>query len=130
MFKPISEPTMSTTTVKDLPKELLIADNLKGELLTEHNLKHTEATEKNPLPTAEDLKQEKTHQNIITGKEFKEISKIKLKGFSQELKVSKVTHLRGQKQRRSLYFQEKRISRQKRQSRVLFWELKDLKMRN
>eukprot|EP00092_Neocalanus_flemingeri_P075898 GFUD01094093.1.p1 GENE.GFUD01094093.1~~GFUD01094093.1.p1 ORF type:complete len:277 (+),score=104.37 GFUD01094093.1:42-872(+) len=58
---------MSATTVKDLPKELLIADNLKGELLQEHNLKHTEAEEKNSLPTAEDLKQEKTHQNIITG---------------------------------------------------------------
>ena len=121
---------MSTTTVKDLPKELLIADNLKGELLKEHNLKHTEATEKNPLPTAEDLKQEKTHQNIITGKEFKEISKIELKGFSQELKVLKVTHSRGQKQRRSLSFQEKKISKQKRQSRGLFWELKDLKMKN
>ena len=58
---------MSTTTVKDLPKELLIADNLKGELLKEHNLKPTEATEKNPLPTAEDLQQEKAHQNMITG---------------------------------------------------------------
>merc|ERR1712106_892270 len=54
-------------TVKDLPKELLIADNLKGELLQEHNLKHTEAAEKNSLPTAEDLKQDKDHLNIITG---------------------------------------------------------------
>jgi len=63
---------MSVTAVKDLPKELLIADTLKGELLKEHNLKHTEAAEKNPLPTAEDLKQEKTHKNIITGiEEFK-----------------------------------------------------------
>ena len=58
---------MSAPTVKDLPKELLIADTLKGELLKEHNLKHTEAEEKNPLPTAEDLQQEKTHHSIITG---------------------------------------------------------------
>merc|ERR1712106_856586 len=33
----------------------------------EHNWKPTEATEKNPLPTAEDLQQEKAHQNMITG---------------------------------------------------------------
>ena len=65
---------MSTTTVKDLPKELLIADNLKGELLKEHNLKPTEATEKNPLPTAEDLQQEKAHQNMITGTVLTKIS--------------------------------------------------------
>ena len=57
-----------STTVKDLPKDLLIADGLKGELLKEHNLKPTEATEKNLLPTAEDVQQEKTHQNILTGK--------------------------------------------------------------
>ena len=57
-----------STTVKDLPKDLLIADGLKGELLKVHNLKPTEATEKNLLPTAEDVQQEKTHQNILTGK--------------------------------------------------------------
>eukprot|EP00092_Neocalanus_flemingeri_P039232 GFUD01042710.1.p1 GENE.GFUD01042710.1~~GFUD01042710.1.p1 ORF type:complete len:176 (+),score=67.70 GFUD01042710.1:55-582(+) len=56
-----------STTVKDLPKDLLIADGLKGELLKEHKLKPTEATEKNLLPTAEDVQQEKTHQNILTG---------------------------------------------------------------
>ena len=59
--------TMSTT-VADLPKDLLIAEGLKGELLKEHNLKPTEATEKNVLPSAEDVQQEKTHQNILTGK--------------------------------------------------------------
>ena len=57
-----------STTVADLPKDLLIAEGLKGELLKEHNLKPTEATEKNVLPSAEDVQQEKTHQNILTGK--------------------------------------------------------------
>ena len=49
---------------KDLPK---IADDLKGELLKERSLKSCESMEKNVLPSAEDLKQEKTHQNILTG---------------------------------------------------------------
>merc|ERR1719219_1218546 len=57
----------TTTPVKDLPKDLLIAEGLKGELLKEHTLKPTEASEKNLLPTAEDVKQEKDHQNILTG---------------------------------------------------------------
>jgi len=67
----------TTTTVKDLPKELLIADNLKGELLKEHNLKHTEAAEKNSLPTVEDLKLEKTHQGLLKGVEGFENEKLK-----------------------------------------------------
>merc|ERR1740128_1586151 len=67
----------AATTVKDLPKELLIADNLKGELLKEHNLKHTEAAEKNSLPTVEDLKQERNHQGIIQGVEAFENEKLK-----------------------------------------------------
>ena len=50
--------------VKDLPK---MADELKGELLKERSLKPTEAQEKNVLPSAEDVKQEKTHQNMLTG---------------------------------------------------------------
>ena len=54
-----------TPSVKDLPK---IADSLKGELMQEHALKHTEANEKIVLPSAEDLKMEKTHQNILSGK--------------------------------------------------------------
>ena len=49
----------------DLPR---IGDNLKGELLKEHALKPTQSQEKNVLPTAEDVKQEKTHQNILSGK--------------------------------------------------------------
>jgi hypothetical protein len=51
-------------SVKDLPK---IADSLKGELMQEHALKPTEANEKIVLPSAEDLKMEKTHQNILSG---------------------------------------------------------------
>ena len=53
-----------SSPVKDLPK---IASDLKGELLKERSLKPTEAQEKNVLPSADDVKQEKTHQNIMTG---------------------------------------------------------------
>lgn len=57
-----------TTPVKDLPKEMLIGDRLKGELLGgEAKLKPTDSVEKNVLPSAEDLKTEKTHQGILTG---------------------------------------------------------------
>jgi len=57
-----------STTVKDLPKEVLIADGLKGELLGgDIKLKPTDSTEKNVLPTAEDMKKEKTHEGIMTG---------------------------------------------------------------
>merc|ERR1711997_1388040 len=55
--------TMSSPA-KDLPK---IADQLKGEILAERSLKPTEAQEKNVLPSADDVKQEKNHQNIMTG---------------------------------------------------------------
>ena len=60
-------PTIATkmsSPAKDLPK---IADALKGELLQERSLKPTEAQEKNVLPSADDVKQEKTHQNIMSG---------------------------------------------------------------
>ena len=57
-----------STPVAKLPKDLLIGEGLKDEILKEHNLKPTEATEKNVLPSAEDVKQEKTHQNILSGK--------------------------------------------------------------
>merc|ERR1711913_174104 len=50
--------------VKDLPK---IDDTLKGQLLGSHNLKHQEAAEKNVLPTAQDIKEEKIHENVLTG---------------------------------------------------------------
>ena len=53
-----------SSPVKELPK---IADDLKGELLKERSLKPTEAQEKIVLPSAEDVKQEKTHQNMLTG---------------------------------------------------------------
>ena len=44
-----------------------IGESLKGELLQEHSLKPTAPAEKNILPSAEDVKQEKTHQNILSG---------------------------------------------------------------
>ena len=53
-----------SSQAKDLPK---IADSLKGEILAERSLKPTEAQEKNVLPSADDVKQEKNHQNIMTG---------------------------------------------------------------
>ena len=53
-----------SSPAKELPK---IADDLKGELLKERSLKPTEAQEKNVLPSAEDVKQEKTHQSMLTG---------------------------------------------------------------
>ena len=56
-----------TTPVKDLPKEMLIGDTLKGELLSERVLKPCDSAERNVLPTAADLAQEKTHQGILTG---------------------------------------------------------------
>lgn len=52
--------------VKDLPK---IQDSLKGELLSPHQLKETKVSEKNVLPTADDVKAEKTHQGLINGVE-------------------------------------------------------------
>ena len=67
---------------KDLPK---IADDLKGELLKERSLKPCEAQEKNVLPSAEDLKQEKTHQNIMTGDyiDILDLKKYQSKGISE-----------------------------------------------
>eukprot|EP00092_Neocalanus_flemingeri_P084517 GFUD01106193.1.p1 GENE.GFUD01106193.1~~GFUD01106193.1.p1 ORF type:complete len:119 (-),score=31.85 GFUD01106193.1:33-389(-) len=56
-----------STTVKDLPKDLIIVDGLKGELLKEHKLKPTESSEKNLLPTADDVQQVKTQLNTLTG---------------------------------------------------------------
>ena len=53
-----------SSPAKDLPK---IADQLKGEILAERSLKPTEAQEKNVLPSADDVKQEKNHKNIMTG---------------------------------------------------------------
>jgi len=52
--------------LKDLPK---IEGTLKDELVKPHELKKTEVTEKIALPTAEDLKQEKTHEGVLKGVE-------------------------------------------------------------
>lgn len=49
---------------KEMPR---LDAGLQGELMKGANLKPTESNEKNILPSAEDLKQEKTHQNILTG---------------------------------------------------------------
>jgi hypothetical protein len=57
---------MASPCVNDLPK---IANTLKGELEQDHKLKPTEVTEKQVLPTADDVKAEKTHQGLIQGVE-------------------------------------------------------------
>ena len=63
---------MTSTSVKDIPREMLIGDNLKEELMTERSLKPTETGERNTLPTAEDVNLEKSHQSFISGiEEFK-----------------------------------------------------------
>jgi len=56
---------MRAVRVKDLPKDKLLSASVKDELLGEHNLKPTDSTVKNILPTVEDLKQEKVHQGIM-----------------------------------------------------------------
>ena len=58
---------METVAVKDIPREMLIGANLKDELLGDRKLKPTEAAEKNVLPSAEDVKNEKSHRNILSG---------------------------------------------------------------
>lgn len=52
--------------LKDLPK---IEGSLKDELVKPHELKKTEVAEKIALPTAEDLKQEKTREGVLKGVE-------------------------------------------------------------
>ena len=59
---------METLTIKDIPREMLIKDSLKGELLGDRKLRPTEAAEKNVLPSAEDVQTEKKHQSILNGK--------------------------------------------------------------
>jgi len=66
--------TDSPASVKDLPK---IGDSLKGELLSPRNLKDVETAEKNVLPTADDVKAEKTHQGLIEGVENFSSEKLK-----------------------------------------------------
>ena len=58
---------MDTVTIKDIPREMLIKDSLKGELLGDRKLRPTEAAEKNVLPSAEDVQTEKKHQSILNG---------------------------------------------------------------
>jgi len=53
-------------TVEELPK---IEGSLKDELVKQHELKKTEVAEKNVLPSAEDLKQEKLHEGVFKGVE-------------------------------------------------------------
>ena len=74
-----------TTPVANIPKDLLIGEVLKDEILKEHNLKPTEATEKNILPSAEDVKQEKTHQNMLSGEDNHVFPKLQIEAFLREI---------------------------------------------
>ena len=65
---------MEAVAVKDIPRELLIGASLKDELLGDRKLKPTEAAEKIVLPSAEDVKNEKSHRNILSGKSEKYLS--------------------------------------------------------
>jgi len=55
---------MESPAVKDLPK---LDTQISQEIAKDHNLKKVEVTEKIVLPTAEDVKAEKTHQGLIEG---------------------------------------------------------------
>jgi len=57
---------MESPAVKDLPK---LDTQISQEIAKDHNLKKVEVTEKIVLPTAEDMKAEKTHQGLIEGVE-------------------------------------------------------------
>merc|ERR1712109_281319 len=57
---------MSSPAVKDLPT---IDNGIKEELVKDHQLKKTSVTEKQVLPSADDIKAEKTHQGIMQGVE-------------------------------------------------------------
>ena len=69
----------------------LLDSNLKDEILKEHKLKPTEASEKNILPSAEDLSQEKTHQSMLSGKSYQHgylhLRKSKLQVFPSLIKT-------------------------------------------
>jgi len=54
------------SSVNDLPK---IDNSLKEGILGQHKLKETQTSEKVSLPTAEDVKAEKTHQGLMEGVE-------------------------------------------------------------
>merc|ERR1711992_229437 len=69
---PTHKHKMTSPSIKDIPREMLIGDSLKEELMTERSLRPTETGERNTLPTAEDVNLEKSHQSFISGiEEFK-----------------------------------------------------------
>ena len=89
-----------TTPVANLPKDLLIGTVLKDEILKEHNLKPTEASEKNILPSAEDVKQEKTHQNMLSGEDNHLFRKLQIEAFlCENFLLERLTRLNTQKLR-------------------------------
>jgi len=53
---------------EELPK-MKSCSTLKEELVKDHELKKTEVSEKNILPSAEDLKAEKVHEGVLKGVE-------------------------------------------------------------
>jgi len=65
---------MSSPAVKDLPT---VDNGLKEEIVKDHQLKRTSTIEKQVLPSADDVKAEKTHQGIMQGIESASIDKLK-----------------------------------------------------
>merc|ERR1711899_80946 len=65
-----THPAMDTVTIKDIPREMLIKDSLKGELLGDRKLRPTEAAEKKEkisLPGAEEIQTERTILGLLQG---------------------------------------------------------------
>lgn len=52
----------STASKEELPK---LETSIKAELEADHSLKHVETEEKSVLPTAEQIDQEKTQQELL-----------------------------------------------------------------
>lgn len=65
---------MSSPTKDELPR---IADSLASEIAAEHKLKHADTQEKIILPSAEDVQQEKGHQEFLKGIESFDDTKLK-----------------------------------------------------
>uniref|UniRef100_A0A336M6L2 CSON010893 protein n=1 Tax=Culicoides sonorensis TaxID=179676 RepID=A0A336M6L2_CULSO len=67
---------MATPALKDLPK---VDDSLKSQLegFSADKLSHAETKEKNVLPSAEDVVEEKNKQNLFAGIESFDTAKLK-----------------------------------------------------
>jgi len=73
--------------LKDLPK---IEGSVKDELIKQHDLKKVETAEKNVLPSAEDMKQEKAVEGVLKGVEDGvKLTPVKTKEAASPLELAK-----------------------------------------